>query len=393
MGGQDIGVLIMRRTVIVLGAGLGGLVAAETLRKLLPDSDRVIAVDRADKHFFPPSLLWLMVGDRKPEDFTRSFERLGNRGVELRRGNVTRINPARKEVEIDGQSLAADALVIALGADYAPEAIPGLAEAGLNIYTMEGASAIHDALDRFEGGRIVILTAAPMYKCPAAPYEAALLVDAFLRKHGLRDKTTIEFFAAEPRPMFVAGPDVGAAVRGMVETQGVAYHPEHQVKDIDPAARHITFTNGTTAEYDLLFYVPPHRAPAVVREAGLTNEAGWIPVDRHTLQTRFENVFAIGDINSIPLKMGRPLPKAGIFAHGQAEVVANNIAHSWAGRGSPRKFVGEGMCFIETGNARAGIGKGNFYAEPMPQVAMHGPNLFWHIGKILYEKFWLYRHF
>lgn len=393
MGGQDIGVLIMGRTVIVLGAGLGGLVAAETLRKLLPDSDRVIAVDRADKHFFPPSLLWLMVGDRKPEDFTRSFDRLANRGVELRRGNVTRIDPARKEVEIDGQSLTADALVIALGADYAPEAIPGLAEAGLNIYTLEGSGAIRDALARFKGGRIVILTAAPMYKCPAAPYEAALLVDAYLRKHGLRDKTTIEFFAAEPRPMFVAGPDVGAAVRGMVETQGVAYHPEHQVKDIDPAARHITFTNGTTAEYDLLFYVPPHRAPAVVRVAGLTNEAGWIPVDRHTMQTKFEGVFAIGDINSIPLKMGRPLPKAGIFAHGQAEVVANNIAHSWAGRGSPRKFVGEGMCFIETGNARAGIGKGNFYAEPMPQVAMHGPNLFWHIGKILYEKFWLYRHF
>jgi sulfide:quinone oxidoreductase len=390
---QGIGVLTMGRTVIVLGAGLGGLVVAEKLRKLLPDSDRVIAVDRTDKHFFPPSLLWLMVGDRKPEDFTRSFDRLANRGVELRRGNVTRIDAVRKEVEIDGQSLAADALVIALGADYAPEAIPGLAAAGLNIYTLEGAGAIHDALARFGGGRIVILTAAPMYKCPAAPYEAALLVDAFLRKHGLRDKTTIEFFAAEPRPMFVAGPEVGAAVRGMVEAQGVAYHPEHQVKEIDPAARRVTFANGTTAEYDLLFYVPPHRAPAVVREAGLTNEAGWIPVDRHTLQTQFEGVFAIGDITPILLKMGRPLPKAGIFAHGQAEVVANNIAYAWTSRGSPRKFVGEGMCFIETGNARAGIGKGNFYAEPMPQVEMRGPNLFWHIAKILYEKYWLYRHF
>ena len=383
----------MGRTVIVLGTGLGGMVAAETLRKLLPDSDRVIAVDRTDRHFFPPSLLWLMVGDRKPEDFTRSLDRLANRGVELRRGNVTRIDPVRREIEIDGQSLAADALVIALGADYAPEAIPGLAVAGLNIYTMEGASAIHDALDRFEGGRIVILTAAPMYKCPAAPYEAALLVDAFLRMHGLRDKATIEFFAAEPRPMFVAGPEVGAAVRGMVEAQGIAYHPEHQVKEIDPAARRITFVSGTAAEYDLLIYVPPHRAPAVVREAGLCNEAGWIPVDRHTLKTQFEGVFAIGDITTIPLTMGRPLPKAGVFAHGQAEVAANNIAHAWTGRGTPRKFAGDGMCFIETGNARAGIGKGNFYAEPTPQVKMRGPNLFWHIGKILYEKYWLYRHF
>ena len=383
----------MGRTVIVLGAGLGGLVAAETLRKLLPDSDRVIAVDRAARHFFPPSLLWLMVGDRKPEDFTRSFDRLANRGVELRRGNVTRVDPVRREVEIDGQSFAADVLVIALGADYAPEAISGLAAGGLNIYTLEGAGAIHDALDRFEGGRIVILTAAPMYKCPAAPYEAALLVDAFLRKHGHCDRTTIEFFAAEPRPMFVAGPEVGAAIRGMVEAQGVAYHPEHQVNEVDPAARRITFANGTTAKYDLLFYVPPHRAPAVVREAGLTNEAGWIPVDRHTLQTQFEGVYAIGDITAIPLKMGRPLPKAGVFAHGQAEVVAHNIAHAWTGLGTPRKFTGEGLCFIETGNARAGIGKGNFYAEPTPRVKMHGPSLFWHMSKILYEKYWLYRHF
>lgn len=383
----------MKRTALILGAGIGGLVAAETLRKLLPASDRVIAVDRAERHFFPPSLLWLMVGDRKPEDFTRSLDRLIGRGVEFRHGDVTRIDPQRREVEVAGESLTADALVIALGAEYAPEAIPGLAEAGLNLYTMDGATAIRDGLARFPGGRIVVLTAAPLYKCPAAPYEAALLVDAFLRKHGLREKTVIDFFAAEPRPMFVTGPELGAAVRGMIEERGISYHPEHQVKEVDPAARRVTFANGAAAEYDLLLYVPPHRAPTVARDAGLTNEAGWIAVDRHTLQTQFDGVFAIGDITTIPLKMGRPLPKAGIFAHGQAEVVANNIAHAWTGKGAPRRFTGEGMCFIETGNGRAGIGKGNFYAEPTPQVEMRGPNLFWHAGKILYEKYWLYRRF
>ena len=383
----------MSRTALILGAGLGGLVAAETLRKLLPASDRVIAVDRAERHFFPPSLLWLMVGERKPEDFTRSLDRLIGRGVDFRHGAVTRIDPRRREVEIAGKSLAADALVIALGAEYAPEAIPGLAQSGLSLYTMEGATAIRDALAHFEGGRIVFLTAAPMYKCPAAPYEAALLVDAHLRKRGVRDKATIEFFAAEPRPMVVTGPELGAAVRGMIEARGIAYHPEHQVKEIDAAGRRIGFVNGVSAEYDLLLYVPPHRAPAVAREADLTNESGWIPVDRHTLQTQFENVFAIGDITTIPLKMGRPLPKAGVFAHGQAETVAHNIALAWTGKGTPRQFAGEGMCFIEAGGGRAGIGKGNFYAEPTPQVEMHGPNLFWHAGKILYEKYWLYRRF
>jgi sulfide:quinone oxidoreductase len=353
----------------------------------------VIAVDRAGQHFFPPSLLWLLVGERTPEEFSRPLDRLLRRGIEFRQGNVTRIDPAQQEVEIDGQSLRADALVIALGAEYAPETIPGLAEAGLCIYTMAGAIAIRDALARFLGGRIVILTAAPQYKCPAAPYETALLVDDYLCKRGLREKTTIEFFAAEPRPMFVAGPELGAAVRGMVEARGIAYHPEHQVKEVDAVNRRISFANGASDEYDLLLYVPPHRAPAVVLEACLTNDSGWVPVNRHTLQTQFENVFAIGDITTIPLRMGRPLPKAGVFAHGQAEVVAHNIAHAWTGKGAPRQFTGEGMCFIETGGGRAGIGKGNFYAEPTPQVEMRGPNRFWHVGKILYEKYWLYRRF
>ncbi len=383
----------MSRTAIVLGAGLGGLVAAETLRKLLPGTDRVIAVDRVAEHYFPPSLLWLMVGERQPADFSRSLARLSGRGVEFRQGNVTRVDPTRRVVDFGGQTIAADAMVIALGADYATEAIPGLASAGLNFYTMEGASAVREALARFAGGRIVVLTAAPMYKCPAAPYEAALLVDSHLRKRGLHDHTTIEFYAAEPRPMVVAGPELGAAVRGMIESRGIAYHPEYQVKAVDPDARRIEFASGASTEYDLLLYVPPHRAPAVVREAGLTNEAGWIPVDRHTLQTQYENVFAIGDVTTIPLKMGRPLPKAGVFAHGQAETVAQNIARAWTGKGAERRFDGHGMCFIEAGGGRAGIGKGDFYAEPTPRVDMHAPNFLWHAGKILYEKYWLYRRF
>lgn len=383
----------MGRTALVLGAGLGGLVAAENLRKRLPRADRVIAVDRAAVHFFPPSLLWLLVGEREAGDFSRPLEHLARRGIAFRRGGVTRIDAATRQVDIDGETLSADALVIALGAEYAPESVPGLAEAGLNLYTLDGATAARDALTGFSGGRVVLLTAAPLYKCPAAPYEAALLVEDFLRRRGLRDAAEMAFFAAEPQPMVVAGPQVGAAVRGMLDARGIAYRPEHQVKAVDAAARRIEFTNGALADYDLLLYVPPHRAPAVVREAGLTNEADWIPVDRHTLQTKFEQVFAIGDITTIPLKMGRPLPKAGVFAHGQAEAVAANIAHAWTGKGAPRRFDGYGMCFIEAGGGRAGVGKGDFYAEPTPQVEVRAPSLFWHAGKVLYEKYWLYRRF
>jgi sulfide:quinone oxidoreductase len=116
-------------------------------------------------------------------------------------------------------------------------------------------------------------------------------------------------------------------------------------------------------------------------------------VDRHTLATKHLGVYAVGDITVIPLKMGRPLPKAGVFAHGQAEVVAHNIAREWTGKHEPRRFEGEGMCFIEAGGGRAGMGRGNFYAEPLPDVRLHQPGLLWHGAKVLYEKYWLFTKF
>jgi sulfide:quinone oxidoreductase len=383
----------MTRTALVLGAGLGGMVAAHSLRRLLPRTDGVVLVEREERHVFPPSLLWLMVGKRDAGDFSRPCAHAVRPGIELVRGEVVSIDPSARTVRVGEQSLRGDAIVIALGADYAPQAIPGLAEAGLCIYTLAGASAIRDALARFESGRIVVLTATPQYKCPAAPYEAALLVDSYLRERGRRDKVAIDFYAAEPGPMMVAGAAVSAGVRAMVEARAIAYHPEHQVKSVDPAQRRIEFASGPSAQFDLLLYVPPHRAPEPVRAAGLVNDAGWIPVDRHTLATRFPDVYAVGDITVIPLKMGRPLPKAGVFAHGEAEVVAHNIAAAWTGRGKPRRFEGEGACFIETGGARAGMGRGNFYAEPLPEVKLHSPSLLWHGAKVLYEKYWLYRQF
>jgi len=383
----------MSRTALVLGAGLGGMVAAQELRRLLPAADRVVLVEREDRHVFPPSLLWLMVGSRTAEAISRPSEHAARRGIEFVRGEVSAIDPAAKTVRVGERTLQGEALVIALGAEYAPQAVPGLAEAGLCIYTRAGASAIHAALEGFSGGRLVVMTAVPQYKCPAGPYEAALLVEDFLARKGVRAHTEIDFHAAEPAPMMVAGPEMGRAVRGLLEARGIGYHPEHAVKSVDAGAQRIAFANGAEAEFDLLLYVPPHRASAAVRDAGLTGEAGWIPVARHTLATKFPGVYAVGDVTTIPLKMGRPLPKAGVFAHGEAEVVAHNLACEWTGKGERRQFDGSGMCFIETGGGRAGMGSGNFYAEPLPQVSVRAPSLLWHGAKVLYEKYWLWRRF
>jgi len=180
-------------------------------------------------------------------------------------------------------------------------------------------------------------------------------------------------------------------VKEMLASRGIAYHPEHQIKSVDATAKRLDFANGASAPFDVLAYVPPHRAPRVIRDSPLVGENGWIAVDRHTLETRFPGVFAIGDVVSIPLKLGKPLPKAGVFAHAQAEVVARNIAAAIAGQPSTERFDGHGGCFIETGGGKAGFGDGDFYAEPTPTVKLRGPGRRWHLGKVLFEKSWLHR--
>lgn len=381
------------KTVLILGGGVGGVVAANTLRSLLPARDRIVVIDREQDHLFAPSLLWLMIGDRKARKIARPLERLSRKGIEFTHGEIEKIDPEKKTVRVSGRELIGDALIVSLGADFAPESIPGLMEAGQSIYTLEGSEAIARKLSSFSGGKIVVLTAAPLYKCPAAPYEAAMLIEYHLKRLGLRGKTQIDLYAAEPGPMGTAGPEVSAGVRQLVESKAIQYHPGHQITEVDPTARQIKFAAGAVASFDLLFYVPPHRAPQVVKDSGLLSESGWISVDRHTLETKFGGVYAIGDVTSIPLKMGKPLPKAGVFAHGQAEVVAQNLAFNWTGQGEKRSFDGTGQCFIESGNHRAGIGRGNFYAEPTPQMVMKSPSIRWHVAKVLFEKFWLRKWF
>ena len=381
----------MATTTLVLGGGVGGLTVANQLRRALPSPHRVVLVERKASFLFEPSLLWLMVGDRTVAGITRPLSRLAQKGVEVVCGEVQRIEPEEKRVVVDGRVLDGDYLVIALGAELAPDQVPNLEEAGHNFYTPEGAARFRDALSAFAGGRLLVLTAAPAYKCPGAPYEAAMLIEAYCRKRGIRDRTEIALCAAEAGPMATAGPEVSTGVRQMVEAKGIHYYPAHQVVRIDPTTRSLGFANGAETRYDLLAYVPPHRAPRAIRESGLAANSGWMAADRHTFQTNHPHVYALGDVVSIPLKIGKPLPKAGVFADRAARVVARNIALDATGKGSFGSFDGVGECFLETGEGRAGFGKGNFYAEPAPDVRLQPPAHRWHAAKVLLEKAWLKR--
>lgn len=378
------------RTILILGGGIGGVATARALRRRLPRTHRIVLVDREREHVFAPSLLWLMVGARTRRSIARPLDRLRRKGIDVRPGEIERIDPVERRVVVNGEVLSADFLVIALGATLDTSAVPGLEQAGYNFYTPAGAERLWQALQEFRAGRLVVLTAAPAYKCPAAPYEAAMLLDAYCRRRGIRGAVEIEVYAAEPAPMGTAGPAVAEGVRHLLAARRIGYHPAHQVTGVDGSERRLTFADGTQVAFDLLAYVPPHIPPPVVRESGLVGDSGWVAVDRHTLETRFPSVYAIGDVVAIPLAIGKPLPKAGVFAHAEGEVVARTIARAITGSGPPGRFDGHGECFIEVGGGKAGFGAGDFYAEPAPAVTLHAPSRRWHLAKVLFEKSWLY---
>ena len=376
------------RCVLVLGGGVGGVVAANELRRRLDPRDRVMVVEREARHLFQPSLAWLMVGRRRPQRISRPLGGLLTSGVELLAAEVRAIDPLRRSVDTSAGAMRFDALVVALGAELAPEAFEGFSGA-YNIFSVAGATACARALAGFRGGRLVVAITALPYKCPAAPYEAALLFDDELRRRGVRAASEIDLYTPEPQPMPVAGPALGGVVVRLLEARGIRFHPRSPIARVEPGSRELVLADGTRAGYDLLAGVPPHQGPAALRGSGLVNEAGWVSVDARTLRTSVEGVYAVGDATAITLANGKPLPKAGVFAHAEALVAARRIAAEF-GVPTPRgEFDGKGFCWVETGGGAAAFADGDFFATPDPSVVLRGPGRLWHGGKVVFERYWL----
>ncbi len=383
------------KTVVVLGAGVGGLVAANELRRRLGKEHRVVLIEKNPRHAFAPSFLWVMTGARRPEQVAREVTELVRPGVEVMLAEARAIDLSARRVTTSSETLHYDYLIIALGAEFAWETIPGLEDAGYTFYDFDGAVKLRDALKTFDGGIVALMVSAMPYKCPGAPHEGAMLIADAFRKRGIREKVDLHLFTPEPQPMAVAGPILGEAVAQMLAGKGITYHPLHSLSTVSSSKRELEFEGKGAFKYDLLVTVPPHRSPRIVREAGLANKAGWVVADRATLQTEHEGVYAIGDVTSISIpgrwKSDMPLmlPKAGVFAHVQAEVVARRIADEIAGEEPSEEFGGDGYCMLEAGEGLAGFAYGDFFAEPFPKVELRQIGRVWHIGKVLLEKWWL----
>ena len=377
--------------VLILGGGVGGLVASNTLKKKLGTKAEVTLVERKRNFQFPPSYPWLMLGMRKPEQTERSLSTLGSKGIKVVNDEVLSIRLSEKTVKTSNDSFPFDYLVISLGADYAPDSIPGFREHAHHIYSLESAVQFRDAIEKFTGGTIAMGVSRIPFKCPAAPYEAVLLVEHLLRTKGQRDKVKMIFFTPEGLPLPSAGPEIGARVAEMLKSRGI--DAKFKVKLTEVRPREAVFEDGSAMPFDLLFAVPPHKCPQPVVEAGLTDQTGWIPVDPATMQTKHERVYAVGDVTSVPTPSGYVpfLPKAGVFAHRQAEIVSTNIAIEVNGKGEAKAYDGTGECFLMTGGNQAGFVKGTWFSTPHPDIKFRSPSRALYAERVLFEKYWM-RH-
>ena len=376
--------------VLILGGGSGGLATAGRLKELLGDKISITVIDKQRSFVMGFSLLRVMTGERTEQEVTVPKEKVSQKGIKFINTEVNRIDVNNGIVRTDQGEFVYDYLVVALGAELAPEKIPGF-ESAFHMYTLEDAKKLRDALSSFRGGSIRLVVSSTPFKCPPAPYEAAMLIDDHLRNKGLRDKSDIQIFTPEPQPMPIAGPEVGNMVVSMLNEKGIGFHSNTKVSLIDGSSKQIVFENSSREKYDLLIAIPPHTTPKVIRESGgLADASEWISVDPKNMQTKYDRVYAIGDVAAVKLPSGMMLPKAATFAFGQAEIVASNIASSVLGT-EARNWDGFGECFIETGSGNAAYGSGSFYSSPKPVINLQIPSKELRERKDVWGNYWTKR--
>jgi sulfide:quinone oxidoreductase len=346
----------MTTTVLVLGAGFGGLELSSRLAQELGDQVEVTLIDRADAFVFGFSKLDVMFGKRTLEAVRLPYREIATPHVRFRQETITAIDPDARRVTTDRGTHEADVMVVALGAEYDLAATPGLAEAGHEFYSVAGAEALRELLPAFRAGTAIVGVCGAPFKCPPAPSETAFLLDELLRANGVRDDVRIQVVIPFGKPV-PPSPATSDAILGRFAERGIEFVPDRRVAALDPATREAVLDDGTRLPFDLFLGIPVHRAPAVVVASGLT-EGGWIPVDKRTLATRFPGVYAVGDVTSVGT------PKAGVFAEGAARVVADQLIARIRRELEPPGYDGTGACWMEFGDRQVARIDVDFFSTP-----------------------------
>ena len=370
------------KRVLILGGGFGGIATAHRLKQRLGNEVEVILADRRPFFMVGFRKSWALIGESPLEAGQKPIDSLSRLGVDVRRATIEAIQPQEKSATVDGEKIQADALVVALGAELNPSAVPGFAEHAYNVYdpNPSGIPRAEKALNEFKGGRLVIGIFGAPYKCPPAPLEMALLIQEKFKKKGV--EASIEVFTPQPVTLPILSQASCDAVDSRLLEKGIRTYGHHKALSVE--ASEVVFDKRRLG-FDLLLGIPPHKAPKVVRESGLVGESGWVEINPRTCATSFEGVYAIGDTTQIVLSNKKTLPKAGLFAEMMGETVAERLADEFSGKEPIAQFSGEGGCFFEVGNGEAMMIKGNFLAEPAPIVDITDSSKEFYDEKVKFE--------
>ncbi len=347
------------KKVVILGAGFAGLELATRLSQDVPDEVDVTIIDGSDAFVFGFSKLDLMFGRADLEAVRLPYARIDKPSVRFVRETITAIDPERRRVVTNGGTYDPDILVVALGADVDPAATPGVVEEGTEYYSVEGANRVRAILPTFEGGDAIVGVLGPFFKCPAAPFETAIMLHDYLEKRGRRDASTIKVISPMPKPIPISDQASNGILKAC-EERDIGWWPQTRTTALDPATKTATLSDGRTIPYSLFLAIPVHRAPRAVEESALVEEDGWIAVDHQTFATKFENVYAVGDITSAPV------PRVGVMAEGEADTLADVLVHQLRGGAAPEPFKGKVTCYIEFGGPKVARFEGDFLSGPKP---------------------------
>jgi sulfide:quinone oxidoreductase len=382
----------MSKKILILGGGFGGLCISNILRQNLDATHEIIVIDKKDYFIMGLTNLWILDGRRTLEDSRIPLSNLESKGIKYIHDIVTMIDVKSKIIKTLNHRVPInyDFLVIALGAELTTDVIPGFNKYyGFNLYDEEDIPCLRKKILSLEKGRIAIAIMGIPYKCPPAPFESAFIIDKLLRNNvGRREKIEIDIYFPSNVPLPVAGEQPNSNLISLLKGQDINMFPNFSLEKVD--SNYLQFNNKQKKEYTILVGIPLHFLPSVLSTSGLVEKEGnWISVDKFTLKTKFSDVFAIGDVTEIKINDVVSVPKAGIFAEGQARSVAsqiiNKIYTSTEKRDSIIKFDGTGFCFMDTGNGKAGFIDTNFYNNGGPITILKEPSIQYYEQKISFE--------
>ena len=356
----------MKPRVLVLGAGFAGMELATALSESHGDDVAVTVLDQSDSFIFGYSKLDVMFGKETVEEVRLPYGDFVKAGVSLRRETVQSIDPATRRVVTDAGRHEAEFLVIALGADYDTSTTPGIVLGKNEFYSVAGANHLRSVLPTFKKGHVVVGVCHAPYKCPPAPSECALMLHDYLLERGVRGASTITIANPMSSPV-PPSPETAQALLAAFAERGIVFLANSRVTAFDEQRKVVLLDGGRELPCDLFLGVPRNRAPDVVVAAGMT-EDGWVTIDPRTLETKFPNVYAVGDLANTGA------PKAGIFAEAAARTVAKNISALIREQEPTAKNPGAGSCYIEFGGGRIARVDVDFFSGPKPTGTFNAPS-------------------